>query len=376
MPHIMKRLAPLFACLLAVGVATPLNAQPDVNTRVEGVVLNAKGEPLPGAQVTFTRLDRPDSVGRGTVTNAEGRFTMLLPAGRYRWEARLLGLSSLRGEVTVVPGQTASLTLAPPAAVLAGTGPIPGQGQSKYFNLSDVNYFSVGSDGPADDRPPMENANQIKFRIALRYRIAGPAKCDSCRTGLYALYSQTSFWHLWDDSAPFFDNNYSPGALASYALGRDGGDFKGVVLFGGIVHESNGQPGTFSRGWQRTVVGASLGAVGQTNVSGTLALWNAWGVEPTNHDLVDYAGRGELTLFYQPYLDNRDGAPVTVEMRTRLLGARAVNNVELNVLVDVPGIRRYVPPQIFMQLFSGYAENLLTYNEKRTVVRVGLGLLR
>jgi phospholipase A1/A2 len=377
MPQIRRRFASLFAFLLALGVASPLNAQQDDWTRIEGVVLNAEGSPVPGALVTFTRLDRPEAVTRGTSTDAAGRFIMVVPPGRYRWEARLLGLSSLSGEVTVAPGGTAQLVLAPPAVEILSPLLLPGNPQSKYFNLSDVNYFSLGPDFGESGRPPTESASQIKFRIAVRYRIAGSPDCDSCRTGLYATYSQNSFWHLWDDSAPFFDNNYSPGALAYYALGRDGGDFKGVALFGGLVHESNGRDGTFSRGWQRNVVGASVGAVGKTRLSGTAAAWYPWGEEPTNPDLADYAGHGELTLFYQPFLQDNDGGPLTVQLRTRLFGARAVNNAELNVLVDLPfGIGRYVPPQLFAQLFTGYAENLLTYNEKRTVVRVGLGLLR
>lgn len=381
MLHISKpglaAVVPLFACLLVLAVASPLTAQPETMTRVEGVVLSEAGEPIPGAVVVFTRLDQPDPARRGTTTNAAGEFGMVLPAGRYRWEARVIGLTSLAGEVTLLPEQTTRLELAPTSVALFSPALIPGLAQSKYFNLSDVNYFAFGFGAGTENRSPVESSDQIKFRVALRYRIAGPAECDSCRTGLYAAYSQNSFWHFYDDSAPFFDNNYSPGALAYYALGRDGGDFKGVALFGGIVHESNGRDGEFSRGWQRNVVGASLGAVSQTPLSGTVTVWHPWGVEDGNPDLPDYAGRGELNLFYQPFLDERGGGPVTVQLRTRLWGARVVNNAELNLLVDLPfGIERYVPPQLFVQVFSGYAENLLTYQEKRTVVRVGLGLLR
>lgn len=371
-------LALLAAVVLACGSAHPASAQSDTVLLV-GTLVNESREPIPGARVVFTRLDRPDSIARVTVTDGSGQFRMRLLRGRYRWEAAVMGLMSLRGEIEVeaVPGQTARVELAP--ARVASVSPIPGLGQSKHFNLSDINYFVTGFDFEGKDgRPDLESASQIKFRISLRYKLVNLPSlgCDSCRSGLYAAYTQNSFWHFYDDSAPFFDNNYSPGFLAYYAFGPDGPDFEGIALFTGVVHESNGRDLPHSRGWQRTVVGATAGAVNRTPVSGTLSLWNPWDAEGTNANLADYAGRGELTLFFQPWAQDGDAGPLTVQLRTRLFGSRAVRSVELNLMGDLPLVGGWLIPQPFVQVFSGYAENLLTYDEKRTVVRVGLGLLR
>lgn len=382
MTHILRSalapLALLAALLIACGTARPASAQAD-SVLVVGTLVNESREPIPGAQVVFTRLDGPDSIARVTMTNEMGQFRIRLPGGSYYWEAAVIGRASLSGvvEVEAVPGQTARVELAP--ARVASGSPLPGLGESKHFNLSDINYFVTGFDFESrSDRPDVESASQVKFRISLRYKLVNLPRlsCDSCRSGLYAAYTQNSFWHFYDDSAPFFDNNYSPGLLAYYAFGADGPEFEGIALFAGVVHESNGRDLPHSRGWQRTVVGATAGAVNRTPVSGTLSLWNPWDEEDTNPDLVDYAGRGELTLFLQPWADDGDAGPLTMQLRTRLFGSRAVRNVELNLMGDVPFLGRWLLPQPFVQVFSGYAENLLTYDEKRTVVRVGLGLLR
>jgi outer membrane phospholipase A len=377
MPRNLSRLQAIvvtFVLLLTTGPAGRLAAQ-DVQVRIHGRVTDESGQPVAGATVTFVRIDPPDGLSRRTVTSAAGAFDLTVPAGGYRWQVSRLGLTNTEGVVTAGVGRSAELVI----RLRASTTPLIGLTASRYFDLFDVNYFAAGLSGSEENRDPLESANQIKFHVAFRYKVIDWRRCGDCRSGLYLTYAQTSFWHLYDASAPFFDNNYSPGGLAYVALGsRSKERTGGPAVFGGFLHESNGRDFPQSRGWNRWVGGASIGAVNRTRVSGSLAAWHALALEPTNHDLVDYAGRGEIEVFVQPFLkDSAHVGPVSLQLRSRLLGRQPVTNLEANLLVHLTGgAERWFTPSLFVQLFSGYAENLLTYQEKRTVVRAGVALVQ
>lgn len=364
----------LIASVLAGGV-DPVQAQ-DPQQRIQGRVVDTANQPVAGVQVTCTRIDPPDRLARAAVTNASGAFALAVPPGAYQCRASTMGFTSTSTEVRVSAGESTTLVF----QVASATAPLIGMTASRYFNLFHVNYFTLGSDfGGDESRDPLESADQIKFHVALRYKLIDWRKCGDCRAGIYASYSQSSFWHLWDDSAPFFDNNYSPGALAYVPVGKPAQEDKGgPAVFGGLFHESNGRDLSYSRGWNRLLIGASLGAVNRTRISGSVSAWHTMGLEPTNPDLEEYAGRGEIELFLQPFLkDSAHTGPVSLQLRSRVFGRQPVTNVEANLLIHLSGAsERWFTPSLLIQVFSGYAENLLTYDKNRTVVRAGLGIMR
>ncbi len=330
-------------------------------------VLDSERRAMPGVQVTV----RSETVSRVALTNENGVANFSLPGGQYRVEVRFVGYAVRTLDAVVVPGASSDIeVLLGGTALTAGSAPIPGLGRTKFFDLYDVNYFTTGFDGEKTDRPVTEKANQVKFSVSVRYKVLNLQKCDSCPSGLYAVFSQKSLWHLYDESAPFFDNNYSPGAIGYV---QSPAPF--LAFFAGVFHESNGRDSSFSRGWNRVVGGASVGALNRTWISGSLSLWRQWALEPTNRDLVDFAGRGEAELYLQPFQKGSDGGWLTINARSRVWGKNPITNVELNVLAHLPD-RFMLPPSIFAQYFNGYAENLLSYNEHRNVFRIGLGVVR
>src|SRR5690242_12102879 len=89
--------------LLGVVLASPLDparlfAQSALG-RVTGTVTAETGEPLTGAQIVVltTRI--------GAATNADGRYTILAPPGRYQVRASMLGYQPVFDSVTVSEGQ-------------------------------------------------------------------------------------------------------------------------------------------------------------------------------------------------------------------------------------------------------------------------------
>jgi phospholipase A1/A2 len=358
---------------LFIGISLiAVTARSGYSQGLSGTVTDENGTPVAGAQLVFLRIDPPDSLTRGTVADADGRYRVSLPPGRYQFRVRMIGLTSVTGEATVAAaGATSSRNI----VITSGTAPLPNLPASRHFDLYDINYFAFGWSSPEAERPKDENANQVKFRVSIRYKLLDVFSCDSCRTGVYVAFSQTSFWHLYDESGPFFDNNYSPGALYFHSF-REEGETRPLQIsaFVGYFHESNGRDLAFSRSWDRLMAGVSWGSLNEDLFSGSLTVWHASGFDSTNLDLPEFAGRGELELYFQPHAHAGNGGPLTLQIRSRILGDHVFQNVEANMLWQIPG--KHVFPDAFVQVFSGYAENLLTYREKRTVLRIGLAVLR
>jgi hypothetical protein len=98
---------PLLAlALFAVAVlALPTSPAAQVGSTTDiitGRVFGPEGEPLSGASVTATSAE--SGVRRSTVTNAQGRYTLVFPdgGGRYQLEVAFLGMAPLRQAVARV----------------------------------------------------------------------------------------------------------------------------------------------------------------------------------------------------------------------------------------------------------------------------------
>ncbi|HEX2094254.1 MAG TPA: SusC/RagA family TonB-linked outer membrane protein [Longimicrobiaceae bacterium] len=81
----LKRMLLLLSCLSLLGGARPAEAQ---QRQVTGVVTGANQAPLAGAAVTIS------GTRRGTVTDAQGRFSLSLPGGDASLTVGLLGYTS------------------------------------------------------------------------------------------------------------------------------------------------------------------------------------------------------------------------------------------------------------------------------------------
>lgn len=274
--------------------------------------------------------------------------------------------------------------------------------QSPHYNLIEPNYFLFGFENLCQNATlsPGAYARQVKFRVALRYRVLslGESGHDS---GLHLGFRQESFWHFWEPSKPFFDNNYNP-SLFAYLDGRDYSSrplAPSVALT--IEHESNGRDGSQSRSWNRVGVGIDVGDHAKHPAFVQVRGWRPFTVATENADLADYAGRGEVTLNVQPFVRSPAATPSTGGMGTlgararwRVLGRDAVVGQEYNVYVGtgvldllqwnrthrlLQLVRRaagWVNASVVVQYYHGYAENLLTYRERRSAFRLGLATVR
>lgn len=258
---------------------------------------------------------------------------------------------------------------------------------SDNFNMLEPNYFISGLQDAhgRDSLGAAHYANQVKFRVAVRYRIVSLLN-PRYDTGLHFGYVQNSFWNLYENSAPFFDNNYNP-MVFLYADARDwtGGQPGYSPSYGFILeHESNGRDGHASRGWNRWSFRLDFGDEREKDVSVVAKAWIPFGMEADNPKLPDYAGRGEVTTYIKllgwanPSLDELGTAGSTVKLRVG--GRNLVTSAEINLYLQPERLlgraSDHLNSSIVVQLFTGTAENLLDYNVRRTMFRFGFATVK
>jgi outer membrane phospholipase A len=377
----------VFALVLSTLSPAVLAGQTTVT--VQGIVTDSvTGEPLQGALVVLEGIEPGDTVDSGRVfhdeTDASGTFGVEAPPGRYELTVQRTGYSGQRDTLVLTPGGTVTRSVALRAADvnLAHFAFFSGQMHSEHFELNEPSYFIFGFGDGGEERTPADYSNQVKFRIAVRYRLAQlRVKYD---TGLFFAYTQNSFWHLYDfdESAPFFDNNFNP-QIFFHRDARDYHDDPSYWLPSPRVfleHESNGRDGPASRSWNRVGGALEWGDPQEDRVYWSVSLWHAFGIGDENPEIRDTNGRGEVRLAVQPRL--RGGEHGLGELgfllKSRILGEDPVANVEANVFADLGTLTRIsgVLPTFMGQVFWGTGENLLTYDEKRLVVRLGIAFIK
>lgn len=191
---------------------------------------------------------------------------------------------------------------------------------------------------------------------------------------LYMAYSQSMIWRLYEYSSPFEDVNYNPEIFYRYYVQDQAFTWIDVGLY---EHESNGQGGELSRGWNRFYMLYSTEAISFTRakIYWSFKAWLPYNVEDTNDDLVEYRGHYETSVTVDSFLgDLFERSDLTLRL---FAGGRAGidptnGGQELTLRLKGP-ITKSLSPVVTLQLFNGYAESLLNYNKKETEFRIGIG---
>src|SRR6185503_15967107 len=98
--------------------------------RIAGTVTDPTGAAMPGVTVTI----RGTVATRTVTTNAEGRFSVELPPGRYTMTAESPGFTTARIELMVVAGRTVTPTLVMQVGSLAETISVTAVGRRSATN--------------------------------------------------------------------------------------------------------------------------------------------------------------------------------------------------------------------------------------------------
>lgn len=224
-----------------------------------------------------------------------------------------------------------------------------------YFTLYKDNYFTVG--GPIGERPTGKNCD-VKFQISIAQRLT-KSKLP-LNSFLFVMYTQKTFWNVFEDSMPMADINFNPGIGISKPLfNKDRYIGKATIL---LEHESNGRDSIWSRSWERISFMASVAIDNWLTVHGKV--WIPIIDGEHNKDLLKYVG------IYQT------GITVTTPDKklwwNLLLTKRQGWNLNFNTTFEFAWrIKKTWNQYLFLQYYNGYGENLLYYNKFHSRLRVG-----
>ena len=225
------------------------------------------------------------------------------------------------------------------------------------FGICHDNYFITGA--PTNKKVNSSTAD-IKFQISIRQLLF---KNLLPRNQILALtYTQKSFWNIYEQSAPFADNNYNPGLSLSRPITHNGA----LIGFSSIAfeHESNGKDSLDNRSCNSFV----LSGVYFFNdlFSTQIKVWGGW-LSDENKDLYSkYRGYGLMAINYRSQRD-KIWCSMVINPRDRFKSFNTQMEISYKPSSNT---NQY----IFLQWYNGYGESLLEYNQYTSMIRVGICL--
>ena len=220
------------------------------------------------------------------------------------------------------------------------------------FGMYKDNYFITGV--PTNNAINNQTAD-AKFQISIRQRLF--KSIMPFETQLMLIYTQKSFWDIYDESSPFADNNYNPGLLLIKPV-IDKNRLLGVASFS-FEHESNGRQGLESRSWNYFTLSGTY--FFNAYFYAQAKLWYGW-IDGENPDLFDYRGYGLVALNYRSFND-KFGVSFVINP------CKETVNTQLELAFQP---NKNANQYLFLQWYQGYGESLLEYNQYASMVRIGI----
>ena len=200
---------------------------------------------------------------------------------------------------------------------------------------------------------------EAKFQVSFQMPIA--TELFGGNTDLVFAYTSTSWWQVFNDDIqnPFRETNYEP-EIFFHNFSRAeilGLDFVSWEI--GFNHQSNGQSGSLSRGWDRLIGGTAI-ELGENLVLGL----RAWHIvdyqEETNPGIYRYMGYGDIGVGWSP---NRNSLS--------LMYRPATEGDAVQLTWSYP-ISRHL--RVYAQYWNGYGESLIDYNVRTKRFGIGVAL--
>ena len=225
-------------------------------------------------------------------------------------------------------------------------------------------FFPISYD--TKKRSNGRNQTETKFQLSVKKPIIN--NFFGLNETVYFGYTHTSWWQLYNESAPFRETNYRPEIFVNIPyVSAEKTALKGFKF--GFLHESNGQDTPNSRSWNRLYLESYF------QVGNLFAIPKVWyripekEAEDDNPNIQDFLGYGDLTLVY-PYKKH------TFKLLLR-------NNMKFDD--DNKGFAQldWTFPFFgskntfgYIQLSNGYGDSLIDYDEEISRINFGISLSR
>ena len=264
--------------------------------------------------------------------------------------------------------------------------------------LAAVLYLSLGSwlwpMTATADLPPGEptffagnpDSKQLAFRFRIGLKVLG---WTEERTGVYGIYSQSSFWYLEHGTRGYtVESNYEP-EIQFFATGNQlakAADWWPRDLDFGFSysHHSNGTDGDLSRTLNHLNGGLYLGDPATRRFSASVVGWWPFNLDANNQDIASYAGNGRITVNLRPQ------SPVRFLGRTQFYAATCFtfDNPGGGVFTSLETSMSFAPGWLarppfagpeasfafFLQWVVGKGESLNEYQKFQNILRFGISL--
>lgn len=226
--------------------------------------------------------------------------------------------------------------------------------QQPYFSLFKDNYFVGGI--PIGEKITSRNSD-VKFQISVSQRLTkSKLPFDSY---LFLQYTQKAFWNVFQESLPMRDLNFNPGiGLGHLIIRKNKYIGKAYVM---IEHESNGKDSVDNRSWNKLTLGAAvlLNKNWEVQFKGWIPVIDG----KENDDILKYNGIFQVAANYRT--DNK-------RLNLGLILTKRLTWFSFNTQVELSyKFNNNENQYFFVQYYNGYGENLLEYNQFRSILRVG-----
>ncbi len=225
-----------------------------------------------------------------------------------------------------------------------------------YYGLYKDNYFTVGTQPFVK---PTSTNSDVKFQLSFMFRLTEATL--PWKSYLFLMYTQKTFWNVFQESLPMRDINFNPGlGWAKPFFSKDRYMGKLTLL---IEHESNGRDGDASRSWNK------ISLCGSTIIDEWLMVHAKFWIPiidgGNNKDILRYCG------IYQ------GGLMVTTPNKEWSWGLTWVKrqgwNLNFNTIWEVSWrVSDKMNLNLYAQYYNGYGENLIDYKQFHSRLRVGL----
>lgn len=236
-----------------------------------------------------------------------------------------------------------------------------------------LNYVMFGHYMPRVNQAPFDrehpdkerdfNETEVQFQLSFKVPLIKKALFDS--VDLYAAYTNRSFWQFFDDknSIPFRETNHEPELWAELQTNVNFLNFNLHKVLLGVNHQSNGQSGTLSRGWNRMFI---QGFFQRENSYASFKTWQRFKEKDSfdnSFSYTKYIGDYELELGYR---SNKHTYGVTYRNRYML---NSYGAIQLDYTYPLSKkIKGYV------QWFSGYGDSLIDMDFRTNKIGIGIVL--
>ncbi|MCL6217957.1 phospholipase A [Zunongwangia pacifica] len=224
------------------------------------------------------------------------------------------------------------------------------------FTIHKDNYFITGVPTHTGISKQTADAKyQVSFKqLLLRKKVPNDAY-------VYLKYTQKAFWNIYEFSSPFEEINFNPGIAYSQYLYDKNNNVNALATLS-LEHESNGRDSIFSRSWNFVALEYNR-TISKKLVAGVKA-WLPFYYKENNPDLMDYSGYGQLNFDYE-FIPNKLYAQLMLQkgLAWNWKGA-ARPRILYNPFNSVNQF-------IMIEWFTGYDENLIDYDQYRSMIRIG-----